>query len=135
MICGASEDEAVEVHGHKQCQCGRILDGDCCQGSQQSDTKSVNKISYREMNRHEVSVAAAASTNLPVMYYDVSYKGPSGCVGTHCAVEAVSSEEAGRISSIILSQCTTFTPADFPTLSVIPSKNIPILESPNAIYS
>ena len=32
MICGASEDKAVEVHGHIQCVCGRILDGDCCQG-------------------------------------------------------------------------------------------------------
>jgi len=32
VICGASEEEAVEVHGHMQCKCGRILDGDCCQG-------------------------------------------------------------------------------------------------------
>ena len=38
VVCGCTQE--VEIHGHTQCsKCGRILDGDCCQGSQQSDTK------------------------------------------------------------------------------------------------
>ena len=37
MICGA-KDQVVEVHGHLQCICGRILDGDCCQGVQKNES-------------------------------------------------------------------------------------------------
>ena len=35
VVCGCNDE--IEVHGHYQCaKCGRILDGDCCQGSQQN---------------------------------------------------------------------------------------------------
>ena len=37
VICGCKEE--IMVHGHYQCsKCGRMLDGDCCQG-EQVDTK------------------------------------------------------------------------------------------------
>ena len=40
--CGS--EEIVEFHGHEACVCGRMLDGDCCQGApikcETSETKS-----------------------------------------------------------------------------------------------
>ncbi len=45
VVCGCSQE--IEIHGHTQCaQCGRVLDGDCCQGSQQNE--SVKEKIYRE---------------------------------------------------------------------------------------
>ena len=43
VVCGCNDE--IEVHGHYQCaKCGRILDGDCCQGSQQNSREQI----YRE---------------------------------------------------------------------------------------
>lgn len=29
--CGS--EEVIDYHGHESCVCGRILEGDCCQGA------------------------------------------------------------------------------------------------------
>ena len=35
MKCPACGSEQItEYHGHEACICGRVLDGDCCQGAQ-----------------------------------------------------------------------------------------------------
>ena len=34
MVCPAcGSEEVVDYHGHEACVCGRIKDGDCCQGA------------------------------------------------------------------------------------------------------
>ena len=34
MVCPAcGSEEVVDYHGHEACVCGRIVDGDCCQGA------------------------------------------------------------------------------------------------------
>jgi hypothetical protein len=36
LACG--EGEEIMVHGHYQCSnCGKLMDGDCCQGEQAKD--------------------------------------------------------------------------------------------------
>ena len=33
--CGCEPIREIMIHGHYQCEeCGRIMDGDCCQGEQ-----------------------------------------------------------------------------------------------------
>ena len=42
--CGS--EQTVEFHGHEACVCGRMLDGDCCQGApiryETSDTPEIH---------------------------------------------------------------------------------------------
>jgi len=62
------------------------------------------------------------------MYYDVKYKGPSGSIGTHYAVEEESVEKVSERSKIMLCFGTPFKPEDFTVLSVVTSTNIPIIK-------
>lgn len=60
------------------------------------------------------------------MYFDVKYKSPSGNFGTHIAVEADTSEKAKKLSPVMLSYGTPWSPEEFIILEVIESQNKPI---------
>jgi hypothetical protein len=48
MRCQCGSKEEVWVHGHSQClQCGRLNDGDCCQG----ESPSIKRNKAYEENR------------------------------------------------------------------------------------
>jgi hypothetical protein len=57
-------------------------------------------------------------------YYDIKFISPSGHMGEHAALEAISSEEAAVMSPIILSSNTPWEPEEFKVLEVVPSKHI-----------
>ena len=47
VVCGCSEE--VEIHGHYQCaKCGRMLDGDCCQGEQTNSKAEERERTYKQ---------------------------------------------------------------------------------------
>tara|TARA_R110002124_G_scaffold277070_1_gene448168 strand:- start:212 stop:418 length:207 start_codon:yes stop_codon:yes gene_type:complete len=56
-------------------------------------------------------------------YYDVTYKSLRGTIGTHNAVEASNELEASRISPVMLSYGTYWTPEEFIVTAVEISKN------------
>jgi|AJXC01.1.fsa_nt_gi hypothetical protein len=58
-------------------------------------------------------------------YFDVTYKSPSGTIGTHNAVEALNKFEASCISPVMLSYGTPWTPEEFTVLNTEISKNPP----------
>jgi hypothetical protein len=59
-------------------------------------------------------------------YFDITYKSPSGTIGTHIAVEALNEFEASRISPVMLSYGTPWSPEEFTVLNTEISKNPPI---------
>jgi hypothetical protein len=60
-------------------------------------------------------------------YFDVTYKSPSGIIGTHNAVEAQNEFEASRISPVMLSYGTPWQPEEFTVITVVTSKSPPNL--------
>ena len=41
--CGCEPIREIMIHGHYQCEeCGRVTDGDCCQGEQEESKKRID---------------------------------------------------------------------------------------------
>ena len=58
-------------------------------------------------------------------FYDVTYLNPIGIQGIHYAVEAASKEEAEKLSPVMLSYNSPFTPDQFKVISVVESCMVP----------
>lgn len=55
------------------------------------------------------------------MLYDVTYIGPNGSCGVHYAVIADSEEHAAKLSPLMLTYSSAFSPTDYVVINVIPS--------------
>lgn len=68
-------------------------------------------------------------------YYDVEYISPIGNTGTHVAVESVNKYEAARISPVMLSLGTPWSPDKWSIVSVSLAARLPAEKSKTHFFS
>lgn len=70
-----------------------------------------------------------------MFYFDVKYISPIGNPGVHCALKAENKYEAARVSPVLLSYGTPWTPDQFSIVSVNLAAELPAQEKKVSILS